>query len=242
MPRLLASVAPFCFLGAVAITMAPGDALALTTLCTAAFTPPSVAPGAPLSAAMGTSSPCPSTPVTVTLSTVGAGLAFDGVGTVYTTDQITGLGTNLYSRTAIGSVGIGALADTGSGPTTQSFTVTYSSNVVDPHLFFSWTQNYSEFRFFNPVTLLQANDVALGGGNALTSTGGSGQDSGFVVQLVGTYKTITFDFVNYSSGNSTAVFTAGAAGVVPPVPGPLPAVGLGLAYTLSRRLRRRLLA
>lgn len=242
MPRLLASVAPFCFLGAVAITMAPGEALALTTICTATFTPPNVAPGAPLSAAMGTSSPCPASPVTVTLNTVGAGLVSDGVGTVYAADQITGLGTNLFTRTSIGSVGIGALADTGSGPTTQSFTVTYSSNVVDPHLFFSWTQNYSEFRFFNPVTLLQANDVALGAGNTLTSSGGSGQDSGFVVQLAGTYKTVRFDFVNYSSSNSTAVFTAGASGVLPPVPGPLPAVGLGLAYSLSRRLRRRLLA
>lgn len=241
MHRLFASATSISFLGAVALTMAPGDALALTTICTATFTPPNATPGAPVSAPMGTSSPCPSSPVTVTLNTVGSGLASDGIGTVYTTDQITGLGTNLFGRTSISSVGIGALADTGAGPTTQSFAISYSSNVVDPHLFFSWTKNYAEFKFFNAVTLLQGNDASLGPGNVVTSTGGSGQDSGFVVQLAGTYKTVKFDLVNYSSDNSTAVFTAGASGVLPPVPGPLPVAGLGLAYTLSRRLRRRLL-
>jgi len=173
------------------------------------------------------------------LNTVGSGLASQQLGDVFTVDWLTGLGTNNFTRTSPSTVGIGALGDAGSGPTNQAFTLSYSQPVIDPYLFFSWIDNYSEYKFYNPVTLLQANGASLLGAT-VTSTGNNNQDSGFVIQLSGTSDTFNFDIVNYSSDNTVALFTTGPAGVVPPVPGPLPVAGLGIAYSLSLKLRRRI--
>jgi hypothetical protein len=238
--RFFASTLPAAVVGAMVLGLAPNQADAATTVCTPVFMPPNVAPGSPISADLGTTSPCPPPTVTVSLNTVGNGLAMDQVGTVFSTDLITGLGTSDFMRTSPTAVGIGALAETMSSPTTQSFTLTYSKPVVNPYLFFAWIDGFSEYKFNNPVSLLQAYKVTLSG-NTVTSSGDNNQDSGFVVQLTGMSSIFTFDIVNQSSDNTMAVFTTGPAGLVPPVPGPLPVVGLGIAYSMSRKLRRRIL-
>lgn len=240
MTRFFASTFAAAVASAMVLALAPSQAQAVTTVCTPIFTPPNVAPGSAISADLGTASPCPPPTVTVSLNTVGNGLAMDQVGTVFSTDWITGLGTNDFMRTSPTAVGIGALAETMSGPTTQSFTLTYSKPVVNPYLFFAWIDGFSEYKFNNPVSLLQAYKATLSG-NTVTSSGDNNQDSGFVVQLTGMSSSFTFDIVNQSSDNTVAVFTTGPAGLVPPVPGPLPVVGLGIAYSMSRNLRRRIL-
>jgi hypothetical protein len=239
MTRFVASTFAAAAASAMVAALAPGQAHALT-VCTPVFTPPNVAPGSPISANLGTASPCPHPTVTVSLNTVGNGLASD-VGVVYSTDYITGLGTDNFTRTSTTSIAIGALAETTSGPTTQAFTVSYSQPFVDPYLFFSWTDNFSVFKFYNPFTLLQSNG-ASSSGSEVTPSGSNDQDSGFVVQLTGTYSNINFDYINYSQDNSVSVFTTGSSLVVPPpsVPGPLPVAGLGFAYSMSRKLRRRI--
>jgi len=154
--------------------------------------------------------------------------------------MLSGLGTNNFTRTSISSVGIGALGDAGSGPVTQSFSVTYSQPVTDPYFFFSWIENYSEYQFSGPINLLQANGASSFGNNVI-STGSNNPDSGFVVQMIGTSNTFSFDIKNYSSDNTVAAFSTGAADFAPSqVPAPLPLAGVGLAYSMSRRLRRRI--
>lgn len=225
---------------AIVVAFAPTQAHASTTVCTPIFNPPGVAPGSPISADLGTTPPCPAATVSVSLNTVGSGLVANQVGTVFATDEITGLGTNNFTRTSGTGVGIGALAETVSGPTTQSYTVSYSHTVVDPYFFFSRTDNFGVFKFYNAFSLLQAYQASLSPGNQVTVNGNSNQDSGFVVQLIGAAKSFQFDYINYSSDDSMSVFTTGPAGLVPPAPGPLPLVGLGVAYSLSRRLRQRI--
>lgn len=225
------------------LACAPGKAFASTTVCTAVFSPPGVAPASPITASLGTASPCPSTSVSMTLNTVGSGLATDQVGTVHSSDLITGLGTNNFVRTSPTSVGIGALAETPSGPTTQSFTVTYSQPVVDPYFFFSFIDRFSVYKFYDPVSLLQSFNANLWGidEQIVISSGNSDQDSGFVVQLTGTSSSFAFDIINYSSDNTVAVFTTGPASLAPQgAPGPIPLAGVGIAFSMSRRLRRRI--
>jgi len=233
----------FCAAVASAMVLAfiPGRAHAATTVCTPVFMPPDVAPGSPISANLGSTTPCPASSVNVSLSTVGSGLSSQQLGNVFTTyDWLLGLGTNNFTRTSISSVGIGALGDGGSGPVTQSFSVAYSQPVVNPYFFFSWIDNYSEYKFSGPINLLQSNGASSLGNN-VTSTGSNDQDSGFVVQIIGTSNTFSFDIVNYSSDNTVSIFTTGAADFAPSqVPGPLPLAGVGLAYSMSRRLRRRI--
>lgn len=233
----------FCAAVASAMVLAfiPGRAHAATTVCTPVFMPPDVAPGSPISANLGSTTPCPASPVTVSLSTVGSGLSSQQLGNVFTTyDMLSGLGTNNFTRTSISSVGIGALGDAGSGPVTQSFSVTYSQPVTDPYFFFSWIENYSEYQFSGPINLLQANGASSFGNNVI-STGSNNPDSGFVVQMIGTSNTFSFDIKNYSSDNTVAAFSTGAADFAPSqVPAPLPLAGVGLAYSMSRRLRRRI--
>jgi hypothetical protein len=225
---------------AMVLAWAPGEAFASTTVCTPTFNPPGVAPASPITANLGTVSPCPSTSVSMTLNTVGSGLSTDQVGTVHSSDLISGLGTNNFVRTSPTSVGIGALAETLSGPTTQSFTVTYSQPVVDPYFFFSFIDGFSEYKFYDSVSLLQSFNATLSG-NKVTSNGNNDQDSGFVVQLTGTSSSFAFDIINTSSDNTVAVFTTGPAGLAPQgVPGPIPLAGVGIAFSMSRRLRRRI--
>jgi hypothetical protein len=230
MPRFSASTVAAAAAGAMVVALTPDQAHAIT-VCTPVFTPPNVAPGSPISANLGTVMPCPPPTVTVSLDTVGSGLASQATGEVFINDGITGLGTNNFTRTSITGVGIGSAANT-----TQPFKVSFSKTVANPYLFFTWFDPSTSFKFADPFALLQSNNASVSGDTIIT-TGANNQDSGFVVQMLGAYKDIDFTYTNASSTNSVSVFTAG----VTPVPGPLPVVGLGIAYSMSRKLRRRII-
>ncbi|MEB3255446.1 MAG: hypothetical protein VKJ05_03555, partial [Synechococcaceae cyanobacterium] len=53
----------------------------------------------------------------------------------------------------------------------------------------------------------------------------------------GSYSTINFAYNNPLAGTQTVGFTAGGANFVP---APLPLMGAGVAFSFSRRLRRRI--
>lgn len=229
MTRFFASTLAAAAASAMVAALAPGQAHALT-VCTPVFTPPNVAPGSPISANLGTVSPCPPPTVTVSLNTVGSGLASEQTGYVFTNDGITGLGTNNFTRTSVSSVGIGSTANT-----TQPFKVSFSQPVTNPYLFFTWFDANTSFKFGDPFSLLQSNNASASGDTVITN-GANNQDSGFVVQMLGTYQDIDFSYINASATNSVSIFTAGVV-----VPGPLPLAGVGITYSMSRKLRRRII-
>ena len=129
---------------------------------------------------------------------------------------------------------IGVLADNSA----NARTVTFSRDVINPYLFFTFTDNNTSFTFAQAFTLAQSNNASASG-NTVTASGGTNSiNDGFVVQMLGTYSTINFTYNNSSSADQSVAFTAGANDV----PGPLPLMGAGVALGFSRRLRRRIKA
>jgi len=69
-----------------------------------------------------------------------------------------------------------------------------------------------------------------GGGSAAT------REAGFVVQFLGSYSTINFQYTNINTTTASFGFTTGLSPV--PTPGPLPILGIGAALSQGRKLRR----
>ena len=129
---------------------------------------------------------------------------------------------------------IGVLANNASNVRTVSF----SQAVTNPYLFFTFTDLGTSFTFTDAFTLAQSNNASVSG-QTVTGTGGSNsKNDGFVVQMLGTYSTISFTYNNTTGADQSVAFTAGAN----QVPGPLPLMGAGVAFGFSRRLRRRIKA
>jgi hypothetical protein len=154
-------------------------------------------------------------------------------GTINTGDAISGSATNTFYRSAVSSVDIGINATT-----TENLSLTFSQAVTNPYLFFTYMDAGTSFTFTQAFTLSQANNASVSG-QTVTGTGGTNSaNDGFVVQMLGTYSTINFAYNNTTAGVQSVAFTAG----VKEVPGPLPLVGAGLAFSFSRRMRQRIRA
>lgn len=219
----------FCGVAVSAVFASPSHAL--TTVCTAAWAKPDVAPSGttPLTALTGPVPPCSSTPVSAQV-TVGSGA---NAGVINTGDAIAGTATSSFARTSLPSVDIGVPASTN-----EPLSLTFSQPVTNPYLFFTYTDNGTSFVFSNAVSLLQANNATLSGQTVTVSGASNQQNDGFVVQMLGTYSTVNFSYNNTNNSVNSVSFTAGANAV----PGPLPLMGAGVAFGFSRRLRRRIRA
>jgi|GEM_PF-1526825 len=130
--------------------------------------------------------------------------------------------------------------------TTENLTLTFKeagvlTQVTNPYLFFTYLDTGTSFTFTQPFTLAQANNATASGSTvSATSGAANSQNDGFVVQMLGTYSTINFAYVNTTASVQSVAFTAGANKVE--APGPLPLLGAGVAMGFSRRLRRRISA
>lgn len=223
-------------LGAISLMVLAAPGHALTTVCTAAWsgndvgwggtTDPTLLDGASVP-------PCFSPPVTAQV-TVGSGA---NAGVIFSGDAIGGAATSNFERTSPESVAVGVLGD----PETtvdEELALTFSQAVANPYLFFTYTDNGTSFMFSDAFSLVQANNASRVGQVVTVAGASNGQDDGFVVQMLGTYSTIGFTYVNDSGDEQSVAFTAGATAV----PGPLPLMGAGVAFGFSRRLRRRISA
>jgi hypothetical protein len=138
-------------------------------------------------------------------------------------------------------------------------TLTFSQAVTNPFIYASYLDGVSEqsksvFLFSQPFILVQANNAQVDPTNpskviAIVGTfpnGSHNRDSdGFVVQMLGTFSSVNFEYQGFNlpldpnpAFTDTVLFTAGIAS--DPVPGPLPLMGAGVAFSFSRRLRRRI--
>jgi hypothetical protein len=124
--------------------------------------------------------------------------------------------------------------------TTENLSLTFSQQVTNPYLFFTYLDTGTSFTFTQPFTLAQANNATASGSTVTASGAANSQNDGFVVQMLGTYSTINFAYVNTTGAVQSVAFTAGANKVE--APGPLPLLGAGVAMGFSRRLRRRISA
>lgn len=211
-------------------------ARALTTICTPGWTGGSVPQNTttPATAIAGAAPGCPTS--TTVAVTVGSG---GNSGTINSSsDAIAGNATSSFTRTSTASVDIGVPTSTAG----TVFTVSFSTSVLNPYLFFTYTDGFTGFRFLNPFVLAQQNNVTRNG-STVNPNGGSGagntQDDGFVVQMIGAYDSVDFLYESVNGFASTVSFTAG---VQQAVPAPLPLMGAGVAFGFSRRLRRRIRA
>lgn len=85
----------------------------------------------------------------------------------------------------------------------------------------------------------QSNNVSVAG--STISGGGNSVNDGFVVRLTGAFLAnmpIAFTYGNTTGAVQSVAFTTGLA----QVPAPLPLMGAGVAFSFSRRLRRRIRA
>lgn len=224
--KFVAGLIPVAF-GGLSLLAVADPAKALTTVCTADWQAPSGAISSGLLTAVAPCSPAANTAGI----TIGSGA---NAGTINGGDAITGTGTNNFTRTSINSVDIGI-----NGNTTGQRTLTFTQAVVNPYLFFAYADAGTSFVFSSPFSLVQSNNAAKSGLTVAVDVGASNtQNDGFVVQMLGTYSSVSFDYVNTNVGAQSVSFTAGAEAV----PAPLPLMGAGVAFGFSRRLRRRMSA
>lgn len=214
--------------GTLAPLVSPASADAITTICTPNWAAGTIAGQAITAVLSGPNPPCSAATVTAKVD-FGIGA---NAGTKFPGDILSGLATNQFSRTSPSSVALGIRAST-----SESLGLTFSQPVLNPHLIFVFTDLNSSFTFAQPFTLAQALN-ATASGQTVTTTGSDRQDDGFVVQMLGTYSTVNFTYANSSLIAKSVAFTAGGTAV----PGPLPVLGVSLAYGYSRTLRRRIKA
>lgn len=234
-------------LGAFSVMAAPAPGRALTAVCTADWTASQDQSAG--GALAGASPPCPASAITATISpllrgdkTPGSVEAFDW-GNIYATN---------YPATTNTGIAIGA-----SNPG-DTRTLTFSQAVTNPFIYASYLDGSSEqsksvFLFSQPFILVQANNAQVDPAHpskvvSIVGTFPSGahnrESDGFVVQMQGTFTSITFEYQGFNipsddpNYTDTVLFTAGIA--PDPVPGPLPLMGAGVAFGFSRRLRRRI--
>lgn len=225
-----ARLAPLPLVAGLAGLGAFTPARALTTVCTADWQAPSVSAGQTKTATiLAGSTGCPSS-VTASI-TVGSGA---NAGTVNGGDAITGQLTSGLSSTSTSSVDLGVQA---TNPTNEPLTLTFSQSVSNPYLFFAYLDANTSFTFTDAFELVSSNN-ALASGNTISGTGGTNsKNDGFVVRMLGAFTTINFAYNNTSGSVQSVAFTTGVAA---PSPGPLPLLGAGVAFSLSRGLRRRI--
>lgn len=113
------------------------------------------------------------------------------------------------------------------------FELTFDRPATNPYFYVDALNANESITFYNPFTILQSKDVSV---NGLTVTGSGfvNRDVGFVAQFLGDYSQINFRHMNSTSAYGDSFgFTTGVA-----VPAPLPLLGLGVALSQRRRLRR----
>jgi len=171
-------------------------------------------------------------PATIT-GTTGA---FSNAGSVSTQDwnsfgfvSSSGLGT----ITQVGNATV-ALGFAGNNtPTTQTFN--FAPAIVNPYLFFNFTDNGETYDFSSVgagnVILVSASNASLSNG-IVTSTGGNTGSDGFIVQLAGSFSSVSFP-INKTSAADSVYFTA----VPEPTSMTATASAIGLAALLARTRR-----
>lgn len=120
-------------------------------------------------------------------------------------------------------------------------TITFGSAVTNPYLFFNYTDANTDIYLFGLYwTLISSNNVTVNGNSVYPSITGD-QNSGFIVQVLGSFgptQNLTFSYINFSSVTSTVGFTIGT-----PIPEPstygLILGGLALAGAAIRRRRNK---
>ena len=147
---------------------------------------------------------------TVTSVTRGS---YSNAGGIYVGNWVNMLGSS-YDLDADNDQGL-SFATTTSG---QNVNVTFSSSVTNPYLFFNWVDNSSTTYDFSGmgssiVTVLNStgSGTASNSGDKVTASGyGNTASDGFVVQLSGTYTSISFNA--QSGSNDTAHLSVGVLG------------------------------
>lgn len=141
-----------------------------------------------------------------------------------------GLGT----ITQVGNATV-ALGFAGNGtPTTQ--TVNFSPAILNPYMFFNFTDTGDQFDFTSVgssnVILVSASNASLSNG-VVTSTGGNTGADGFIVQLIGSFSSVSFPITKAGAADSV-YFTA----VPEPTTLAAAAAAAGLAGAVALRKRR----
>lgn len=184
----------------------------------------------PTSSLCGTLSPSTITGTTGAFSNAGpvSGQDWNTIGFV----SSSGLGT----ITQVGNASV-ALGFAGSGTATTQ-TVSFSPSIVNPYLFINWTDNGDPFDFSSVgssnVVLVSASNASLLNGIVTANGANTTSADGFLVQLVGTYSSVSFPITKTTAGTDSIYFTT--------VPEPTSlaslASAIGLAAMLARRCRR----
>jgi hypothetical protein len=145
---------------------------------------------------------------------------------VFPPDSIIGPGTNDFIRTSQTSVAVGSTT------TNQLISLAFTQPVQNPYLFFSFIDQVESFVFSQPFILAQASNATVSGSTVIAS-GTNSQNDGFVVQMLGTYSSFNFIYNNPTTAYHSVAFTTGVS-----VPGPLPLMGVGIAFGFSGKLRK----
>lgn len=162
--------------------------------------------------------------------------AFSNAGSVSTQDwnsfsfvSSSGLGT--ITQVGNATVALGFAGN--STPTTQTFN--FSPAIVNPYLFFNFTDNGETYDFSSVgvgnVSLVSAVNATLTNG-IVTSTGSNTGSDGFIVQLAGSFSTVSFP-INKSNAADSVYFTA----VPEPTSLATIASAIGLVGLLARKRR-----
>lgn len=205
-----------------------GDCLGAIVLESVEWTPPIATP--PVASGSGTWLGGE----TVNLSTSAA----NNAGAVFSWNWNTMPFATGYTVTGTTNTGI-AVGAAGSATSPQS--VSFSSTVNSPYLYFNFIDPNTSFNFSPFTWTFIAGSQASRSGSSVISTGTNGPTDGFLIQVNETFgpgTPLAFNYVNGSVGTSSAGFTVGV-----PVPEPatcaMALAGLACGGYLVRRCQKR---